>query len=52
MLFVTHSVCVPELSLSRYWCTSKMRLVVLPSGFTTLASAAAEPFEMNAPAAV
>lgn len=40
ILSVTHSVCVPLLSLSRYLCTSKIRFVVLLSGLVTLRSAA------------
>jgi hypothetical protein len=52
MLFFTHSVWVPELSLSRYLCTSMMRLLVVPSGFLTLFRAAAEPDETNVSALV
>jgi hypothetical protein len=52
MLFFTHSVCVPELSLSRYLCTSMMRLLVVPSGFLTLFKAAAEPDETKVSALV
>jgi hypothetical protein len=52
MLLVTQSPPPPLLSLSKYLCTSKMRLVVVPSGFLTAASAAALPSEMNAPALV
>ena len=52
ILLVTHSEFVPELSLSRYLCTSKMRPVMLPSGLVTLLSAAAEPFETNVSAEV
>jgi hypothetical protein len=43
MLFRTHSAFVPELSVSRYLCTSKTRPVKEPSGFLTAESAAAEP---------
>ena len=52
MLSVTHSAWVPELSESRYLCTSKTRFVVLLSKLTTAESAAAEPLEINAPADV
>ena len=52
MLFVTQSSCVPELSESRYLCTSKMRFVTLPSGFVTFLSASAEPFETKVSADV
>jgi len=45
MLFVTHSACVPLLSESRYLCISNTRLVVVPSGFVTVCSAAKEPLD-------
>ena len=51
-LFVVHSAFVPELSKSRYLCTSKIRPVMDPSGFVTLFSASAEPFETNVSADV
>ena len=50
MLFVTHSRCVPEPSVSRYLCTSKMRFVLLPSRFVIAERAAREPEETKAPA--
>ena len=43
---------VPELSLSRYLCTSKTRLVTEPSGFATPRSAGPEPFDTNVSAEV
>ena len=43
---------VPEKSESRYWWTSKMRLVVVPSGLVTAARAAAEPPETKVEAPV
>jgi hypothetical protein len=49
---VVHVVCVPELSESRYLCTSKIRFVVLPSRLVTLIRAPPEPLEMKAPAEV
>jgi hypothetical protein len=52
MLLVTQSAPPPLLLLSRYLWTSKMRLVVVPSGFLTAASAAALPSEMYVPALV
>lgn len=52
MLLVTQSAPLPELSESRYLCTSKIRLVVVLSGFVTVRSAAADPVEMKAPAEV
>lgn len=42
-LSLTHSVCVPELSESRYLCTSMINPVVELSGFLTSESAAALP---------
>ena len=51
-LSVVHSACVPELSLSRYLCTSKTRFVAVPSGFVTFSKAAPEPLDMKAPAEV
>lgn len=50
ILFVTQSVWVPELSESRYLCTSKIRFVVVPSRFLIMDRAAAEPSEMKTPA--
>lgn len=50
MLFVTHSALVPELSESRYLCTSKIRLVVVPSRFLIVDRAAALPSDMKEPA--
>ena len=41
-----------ELSESRYLWTSKIKLVMLPSVFVTLPSAAAEPFETKVSADV
>jgi hypothetical protein len=52
ILLVTQSPPPPLLSLSKYLWTSKMRLVVVPSGFVTAASAAALPSEIYAPALV
>ena len=49
---LTQEAAVPEPSESRYWCTSKMRFVVLPSGFLTPARAAAEPPETKVEAPV
>ena len=43
MSLPTHCVWVPELSSSRYLCTSKTRFVGEPSGLLTFARAAAEP---------
>ena len=51
-LFVVHSAFVPELSKSRYLCTSKIRPVMDPSGFVTFLSASAEPFETKVSADV
>jgi hypothetical protein len=51
-LLVVQVVCVPELSESRYLCTSKIRFVVLPSRLVTLIRAPPEPLEMKAPAEV
>ena len=45
ILFVTHAEWVPLLSESKYWCTSKIRFVVVPSRFLTAMRAAAEPFK-------
>ena len=45
MLFVTHAEWVPLLSESKYWCTSKIRLALVPSRFLIVMRAAAEPFE-------
>ncbi len=43
---------VPELSLSRYLCTSKTRLVTEPSGFVTPRSAGPDPFDTKVSAEV
>jgi hypothetical protein len=51
MLLVTQSP-VPLFSASRYLCTSKMRLVVVPPGFVTPKSAGPLPSETNSEAAV
>lgn len=50
MLLVTHSALVPELSESRYLCTSKTRFVVVPSRLVIVESAAALPSDMKAAA--
>ena len=39
------NLLVPELSLSRYLCTSNIRPVIEPSGLVTLARAAADPLD-------
>lgn len=36
---------VPELSLSRYLCTSKIRFLVVPSGLVTVRRAGPDPLE-------
>ena len=51
-LSVTQLECVPEESLSRYLCMSKMSPVLLPSGFVTLRRAAPEPSETKVAADV
>ena len=43
--FPVQAGCVPELSSSRYLCTSKTRLSVEPSRFLTFANAGPEPEE-------
>lgn len=48
ILSVTHSACVPELSLSRYLWTSKIRPVVELSGFV-IGSSAAPDYRKLAP---
>ena len=48
MASVTHSAWVPELSESRYLCTSKIRSVVEPSASLTLERASALPLSTNA----
>lgn len=47
----THAL-VPELSVSKYLWTSKINPVVVPSGFLTVLSAAADPLETKVSAEV
>ncbi|KAI9644059.1 hypothetical protein NHQ30_007411 [Ciborinia camelliae] len=47
ILFVTHSALDPELSESRYLCTSKTKFVVVPSRLVIVDRAAALPLDMK-----